>query len=274
MRTSRAVGCIAAQDGEAAQQHVERLDRVEARDRAHDQRVRLETEGFPCRRPRRRGEGDAADIDAVDDDVGATPRRQAEHGGIARLALRNVDDGLRHAGEPALERQVEAVQSRGIALIVNPVKGVDGRHSGPPRREAAVKPRPLAVGVDEIDFARADEAEHGRQRPDAQLVRRDLDERRASLAENPRVRPVGGTRDGDGELGGRQMPDQLAHLGRAPTQAGRDDELENTERLGHLSGSEGGGASGARSPGKSARAADGERRARTRRVCPLRTAAI
>ena len=250
-------------DGEAAQQHVERLDRIEARDRADDQRVRLEVEGSPRRRPRRRLRGDAADIDAVDDDVGPARRRQAKPGRIARLAFGNVDDGLRHAGEPALERQVEAVQSRGIARIVNAVKGVDGRHPGPPRREAAVEPRPLAVGMYEIDPAPADEAKHCGQRPKAQPVRRDLDERRAAVAENPRVRPTGGTRDGDGELGGRQMPDQLTHLGRAAAQPGRDEELEDAQRPGHLTGSEGGGESDARSQGKPARAAAGERRART-----------
>src|SRR6266542_730241 len=120
-------GPIGGDDGEGAQQGIEGLDRVEARHRAEHQRTRLELENLARGRPRHGRRGNAVGIDAVDDDVAAPGRREAEGGRLERLALRHVHDRLGDPREPALEHHVGAPPAHGIVRVVDTVKGVHGR---------------------------------------------------------------------------------------------------------------------------------------------------
>ena len=115
---------------------------------------------------------------------------------------------------------------------MNAVKGVHGGDARAAGGEPSVEPRSLAVGVDDIYSVQPDQLEHIEKGPSTNAVRTDADDAGAALREHAVGAPY---RPGHRyrELFSRKPRDDFTDLGRATTEVGRDEELEDMDRYRH-----------------------------------------
>src|SRR5262249_56676327 len=104
----------------------------------------LEPELGRCSRAIERACAEPRDVDAVEDHATLPPRQQAEGEALRLLGARDVDDSTRPAREPTLEAEIESARRPRVALVVNAVQRVNGRHAGNARGQPGVQPRALA----------------------------------------------------------------------------------------------------------------------------------
>ena len=219
----------ASQRAERADERVEPLDRVEARDGAQHEQVRREAEALARERRARDEAVLRLEVHAVED---GRALRQGEEPEGERLGLLRRGDGDDRAGparEPALEREIELRQTRRVALVMDTVEGVDGGHADPARGEPPVEAGTLAVRVDNLDLALADEPERRPECPGVEPVGTHLRDREPERAKPVEEDSVVGRRHRDLELVAGEPARQVVHLPRATAERARREQLEDAD---------------------------------------------